>query len=185
LLERYRINPDTLQHHRVREHARGFAAVLRVVSPGGELRGWTVRHLEQRDGPKAVSLRRPAAGSQPWLAWYIVKRREPVYAVEDHFSAMRLYQRGLNAVALTSTEMNPSRAAELRGVGTPVILCLDNNATLSAMQFARRFHLEVRQLREDIKDMTEDALRLWIHSVTLSLPVSDHGARFLSSTRVV
>jgi DNA primase len=96
-----------------------------------------------------------------------------VVAVEDVFSALRLWQAGVNAVSLLGTSLTPTKMAELRRNAGTIVLVLDADAAGRAIDSALRFSIHVRALMgADIKDMTEEQLRLWIASLTSSLPAS-------------
>ena len=95
--------------------------------------------------------------------------RRGVWVVEDQFSAMRLWQHGLSAVALLGTHINHERAVEISSVSNDVFLALDKDATAKAIEYATKFryafNAKVVALTRDIKDQTEEELKELIANV--------------------
>lgn len=90
--------------------------------------------------------------------------------VEDQFSAMRLWQEGLSAVALLGTHINHERAVEISSVSSDVFLALDKDATAKsigyAAQFRYAFNAKVVALSKDIKDMGQEELKEFLNNDT-------------------
>lgn len=178
---RYRLRPATIVHYGLRQSPGGRAAYCPVYGPAGQSRGWVRRWL---DGtlPKVKgfpSHEHPEGAA--WLAWFQVTSKECtrlngglVVAVEDVFSAMRLWERGITAVALLGVALTPVRVAELRRFASSVVMALDADAWPLAISSALRFHTEVRRVEPDIKDMTEEQLTTWTTALFSSLLPSDH-----------
>jgi hypothetical protein len=171
--DRYHLLAATLQHWGLRQTAGGTAVYAPVMSPKGYSRGVVRRWIKGRpDGvPKVQGF--PSTGHGAWLAWFPTRPGGLVVAVEDVFSALRLWQAGINAVSLLGTSLTPTKMAELRRNAGVIVLVLDADAVSSAIDSAVRYSIHVRALwSRDIKDMTEEQLATWIDSLTSSLPAS-------------
>lgn len=171
---RYRLSPATMAHYGLRQGPGGKAAYCPVYGPTGQTRGVVRRWL---DGtlPKVKgypSHEHPEGAA--WQAWFYRDAQRPfaplVVCVEDVFSAMRLWERGITAVALLGVSLTPVRVAELRRFASSILVALDADAWPLAISSALRFHVEVRRVEPDIKDMTEEQLSTWITALFSSLP---------------
>ncbi len=171
---RYAVQRNTLLHYGARQMTAGRALDLPVGGPTRSHRGWVCRWL---DGtlPKVKGYPDPDYQDGPWLAWFPVRAGGLVVCVEDVFSALRLWEQGINAVALLGTTLSTSKVAELWEFATEVVVALDADATVRAIQYAMRQAFHVRRLAVDIKDMTDEALKQWTTSLLSSLPASAHG----------
>jgi DNA primase len=93
-----------------------------------------------------------------------------VWVVEDQWSAMRLWQEGVSAVALLGTHINHERAVEISSVSRDVLIALDKDATARAIQYATQyryaFNAKVIALEKDIKDTSIEELKQLIHDST-------------------
>jgi hypothetical protein len=170
LQARYRVLPATVQWFGLREMAGGMAAYCPVLDPCGRSRGWVRRWLDDTL-PKVKSF--PSHEHPPgaaWCAWFMAKPGGQVVCVEDVFSAMRLWQEGINAVALLGVSLTPLKVAELRRYASRIVVALDADAFTLAISAAIRFHIEARRIEPDIKDMTEEQLDQWITD-SLSWPL--------------
>jgi hypothetical protein len=130
--------------------------------------------LRRIDGtrPKVLGYPAPQAAGMAWLAWFRAKPGVTV-VVEDVFSAMRLWQVGITAAALLGTSLSEAKAAELRRRNPRVVVALDDDASATAIEAARRHQFEYRRLLgDDLKDMTEEQLTEWITTRISSQPVS-------------
>lgn len=176
LADRYRLAPSTLSHFGLRQGPEARAAYCPVYGPTGMLRGWVRRWL---DGtlPKVKgypSHEHPEGAA--WLAWFTVpERTELVVCVEDVFSAMRLWELGITAVALLGVSLTPLKIAELRRFAERIVVALDADAFGLAISDALRFHINVRHIEPDIKDMTAETLTTWTRDLSSSLHASTHG----------
>jgi hypothetical protein len=169
---RYRVQGETLAHYGVRQMSGGRAVYAPVWSPDRRLRGWVRRWL---DGtlPKVKGYPgwdHPQGAA--WMAWFPRQRGGLVVAVEDVFSAMRLWERGISAVALLGVSLSGVKLAELRRFAGTIVLALDDDAFGLALETAVRHSIQVRFVEPDIKDMTEEQLTRWITALHSSLPAS-------------
>lgn len=89
--------------------------------------------------------------------------------VEDQFSAMRLWQEGVSAVALLGTHINHERAVELSSVTRNVVIALDKDATNKAIAHAAQFRYaldaKVVALTKDVKDLDEKELKELLNDI--------------------
>jgi hypothetical protein len=176
LQARYRLQPETMLHFGLRQGPGARACYCPVYGPQGQPRGWARRWL---DGtlPKVKgypSHEHPEGAA--WMAWYsVVPRPYLVVCVEDVFSAMRLWEVGVSAVALLGVSLTPIKMAELRRFAGSIVVALDADAFALAISAALRFHINVRRIEPDIKDMTEEQLATWTKDLSSSLPVSTPG----------
>jgi DNA primase len=90
-----------------------------------------------------------------------------VWITEDQFSAMRLWQEGITAVALLGTHINHERAVEISSVSRDVFIALDKDATAKAIQHATQyryaFDAKVVALTKDVKDMGREELKEFLN----------------------
>lgn len=176
---RYRLRASTIVHYGLRQGPGGKAAYCPVYGPTGQPRGWVRRWL---DGTKPKVKGFPSHDhpeGAAWMAWFPAPSKETaklngglVVCVEDVFSALRLWEQGITAVALLGVSLTPVRVAELRRFAASVVVALDADAWPLAISSALRFHVEARRVEPDIKDMTEEQLAQWISALYSSLPPS-------------
>lgn len=154
----YGIHAATLDGFRVRQVGARAVLYLPVLPPqrNAEERGGMVRYFDGST-PKAVAYK---ATDQAWQAWYRRKAIAGVVIVEDQLSAMRCWQLGWTSVALLGTTITPLKYAEIAAhtpADSPILLCLDADATSKAIAAARKYpRLQVRRLERDIKDDTDE-----------------------------
>lgn len=174
---RYAVLPETMARYGLRQNAAGTACYCPVYGPMGKPRGWVRRWLDGTT-PKVKgypSHDHPEGAA--WQAWFMTDpklARRLVVCVEDVFSAMRLWQVGITSVALLGVALTPIRVAEMRRFAASIVVALDADAWPLAISAALRFHIEVRRVEPDIKDMTEEQLTTWTNALFSSLPVSNH-----------
>lgn len=174
LCVRYRLRADTLVRFGIRQGEAGRAVYAPVYGPGGALRGLVRRWLDgTRPKVKGYPGHDQPEGA-PWQAWYrptaLAYKPTVLVAVEDVFSAMRLAEVGVTAVALLGTALSTVKVAELRNERRQIVVALDADAYCNALGFGVKYTLEVRRLEPDIKDMTEEQLTIWTTSLYSSLP---------------
>lgn len=175
---RYRVAPATLHRFGLRQMPGARGVYCPVLSPMNRSRGLVRRWL---DGtlPKVKGFPghdHPAGAA--WQAWFHADSGcRLLVCVEDVFSAMRLWQEGVTAVALLGVSLTPLKLAELRRHADTIVVALDADAFTLAIAAALRYHVEVRRVEPDIKDMTEEQLLTWINALFSSLPASSHGRR--------
>lgn len=174
---RYRVLPETMSHFGLRQGPAARACYCPVYGPLGESRGWVRRWLDgtlpkvkgypSHDHPQGA----------PWMGWFSAAVRPPlIVLVEDVFSAMRLWQRDITAVALLGVSLTPAKMAELRRPWvSDIVLALDADAWPLAISGALRFHIHCRRVEPDVKDMTEEQLTTWTNALFSSLHVSSPG----------
>ena len=158
LLQRYSIGPSEISRGKL-----GWSdgrVILPVISSTGEPDGCTMRSF---DGAKPKSL----AHTEPdALAWYRNRGSDTLVIVEDQLSAI-VASKYVNAVALLGTNLNQSRATEIRKARfSRVLLALDADAFDKAVGYVRKYRsylpMELLRLDKDIKDMKdEDVIKLF------------------------
>lgn len=170
--DRYRVLAATQHHWGLRQMAGDRAVYVPVMSPKGYQRGVVRRWIQRPPGcPKVQGF--PSTTQGAWQAWFPAAQGGLLVAVEDVFSALRLWQQGVNAVSLLGTSLTPTKMAEMRRSASAIVLALDADAAGRAIDSALRYSIHVRALMgADLKDMTEEQLAQWIVSLTSSLPAS-------------
>lgn len=152
LLQRYSIGPGEISRGKL-----GWSdgrLVMPVISSTGEPEGCTMRSF---DGAKPKSL----AHTEPdALAWYRNRSSGALVIVEDQLSAI-VASKYVNAVALLGTNLNQSRATEIRKARfSRVLLALDADAFDKAVGYVRKYRsylpMELLRLDKDIKDMKDE-----------------------------
>lgn len=173
LAARYRLAPSTMSHFGLRQGPAARACYCPVYGPTGQLRGWVRRWL---DGTLPKVKGYPAHDhpeGAAWMAWYSTEPKPALaVCVEDVFSAMRLWELGITAVALLGVSLTPLKVAELRRFAGSIMVALDADAFGLAISDALRFHIQVRHIEPDIKDMTEEQLLTWTKDLPSSPRVS-------------
>lgn len=138
---------------------RGRVA-MSIRSPKYTHRGWVLRDIWGRPGPKALTY--PDEGEE-MLSWYRKDQNARVVLVEDIPSAVRA-SRYVTSVALLGTHVGTDRAMEIAKYAPSVCIALDQDATGIAVQLAKRYTMiwndpVVLPLQKDIKNMTEEELQ--------------------------
>jgi hypothetical protein len=178
LQQRYRLSAGTLTYFGLRQGPSGTAVYCPVRGPGGQQRGWVRRWLNGTL-PKVKGYPGPEhPEGAAWQAWFHTDpklTRRLVVCVEDVFSAMRLWEVGIASVSLLGVSLTPVKLAELRRFASSIVVALDADAFTLAISAALRFHIHVRRIEPDIKDMTEEQLAQWTHALYSSLPASNLG----------
>lgn len=170
LNDKYRLTEQTLRHWGLAwTPDYGGRVILPVKSHALEDNGVILRsHSVPPVKQKTLTFT-----NQPHvMAWFVtlppyLEEHEPapLVIVEDIYSALRLWQGGINAVALLGTHLNEQRVAEIAKLVRhyPHLkpkLALDYDAFGKAIGYSREFRhllrLEVVKLTKDIKDLNED-----------------------------
>lgn len=140
----------------------GGRIAMSVRSPKYMHRGWVLRDLRGVARAKALTYMEPEEIQQ---SWYKVNRNAPTVVVEDIPSAVRVSMHSVNAVALLGTIINVEKATELAIYASrPIVIALDQDATVKAFQIARKYGLmwdeyRVLPLEKDFKDMTDEQIQ--------------------------
>lgn len=155
LHERYYIGPEQVGKWKLGWHDNRL--VLPVLNVAGEDDGCTMRSFDGAK-PKSLSHTEPEA-----LAWYRNRASDSLVIVEDQLSAIRA-SKYVNAVALLGTNLNQSRATEIRKARfSNVMLALDADAFEKAVSYARKYRsylpLTLLRLDKDIKDMKDEEVQ--------------------------
>lgn len=165
LNSRYGITEETIKHFGIRwappQEARVGRVIIPVIRPSGISDGCVARTIQPSSEPKALTyIERGGV-----LSWFRVspEREQRVWVVEDQFSAIRLWQEDITAVALLGTGMNHGQAIEISSVSRDVFIALDKDATAKAIQHATQyryaFNAKVVALSKDVKDMAREELK--------------------------
>jgi DNA primase len=88
---------------------------------------------------------------------------KPVILVEDCLSCLKIREAGAESIALLGTKLTPATAMEIAAVYRNVVFCLDNDATVKAVELAKEYNLLFDKVsilvpRVDPKDMPMDEL---------------------------
>lgn len=135
-----------------------------VYNQQGKQRGYVCRDLYKEQNPKALSF--VFRDDDTKLAWYLYSRTAPLVIVEDNISAIRASSY-VNAVALQGTSISDDMVDEMiRSAMGPVYLCLDKDATRTAVKLSLRIRprlvTRVVPLEKDLKDHTREELDDWM-----------------------
>lgn len=133
-----------------------------IYGPDSRERGASYRSYEAGVTPKSIiHLHSDDAIGQ---SWYKFKRRsKKVIIVEDQVSAIKMADY-MHSVALLGTNLNESKLNEIKaGEYDHVYLCLDNDATSTAIMASIKYRASLPQLQvvgltKDIKNMDDDEL---------------------------
>ena len=172
--EKYGFIPDTLGW--APEYGR-FVQPIR--GPMGQDRGVTLRCIDGTKQPKTLAY--PAIEDQPFIHWTPhTSYNKIVILVEDWISAEKVSlvpSTAARGVCLNGTHIDYTRAMEISRVAgdTPVMVCLDKDATSKAFGYAAKYKGLIRKLlvyplERDIKDCTPEEIRT----------IYDYGASFSS-----
>lgn len=170
---RYGLQEATWRHFGLRQYQGSRGVYVPIYGPSGASVGWVLRWV---DGTKPKVRTYPGPGlapGAPMVAWFTAELGGLVVCVEDVFSAMRLWERGITAVALLGVNLNPAKVAQLRAYGDTLVIALDADASAHAISQALKYRLAYRRLAIDIKDMTEDQLTTWTTCLPSSPRVSN------------
>lgn len=150
-------------------NTRGPRFVLPILRPDGTVRGKTYRSW---DGhlPKAQINK---LADENMMCWYKPKPYGKVLVVvEDQPSALRIAGAGVDALSLCGTLLNDARLAEIKQQGHDrVWLCLDQDATTSAIKLMASFRmryaqLKIKTIKKDVKNMSVEEFNTYIREVT-------------------
>lgn len=142
----------------------GGRVAMSVRSPRYTHRGWVLRDIKGTAINKALTY---VEEGHPPMSWYTRLQAPNIgtIVVEDIPSAVRASKWITRAVALLGTGCGPERAAEIALTAQrPILVALDQDATKHACDMVERHHLlwgdqtKVVPLKQDLKDMTEEAL---------------------------
>lgn len=142
--------------------------VFPIMGPNGETLGDLARTYNPKDLPKI--LRYQTNFDKEFMSWHIVNRSVGyAFLVEDFISALKIYSLGHNAVALLGTHITPDKISEIRKVFPNVILWLDMDAYLKALDYKKEFGLffnrfEVYCTESDPKDIPREVLRGYLRN---------------------
>jgi DNA primase len=138
--------------------------VLPMYDRDGEPKGVVVKAYKEGDyrGPKSMTYKEPLYDGMSWYVQSSAPVLEEVFLVEDGLSALALHNKGVSAVSLNGTTLNAERISQIN-IGTPkVYLCLDADATRTALKHAIKYlgsvNIQVIRLDKDIKDMDDREL---------------------------
>lgn len=148
----------------------GPRVLMPILDPDGLKRGETFRAYNGAL-PKAIinKLR-----DEEQMCWYRFKKyAKTLIIVEDQPSALRAAEAGLHALALCGTLLTTDRLLEIKKLNyDSVYLCLDNDATVNAVRYAKVFRARLPQLRVkaldvDVKNMAAQQFELFVQEVSL------------------
>lgn len=138
----------------------GGRVAMSIRSPKYRHRGWLLRDIAGRDGPKALTY---VDEGEQGLSWYKPHPHCGTVLVEDIPSAVRA-SRYVNSVALLGTGIGVDRAIEIGEYAPrPIVLALDQDATDLSFRWAKKYALlwgdvKVLPLKKDLKDSSEAEL---------------------------
>lgn len=153
--------------------------VFPIRGASGESLGDIARTFNPRDVPKVLTYRTEL--DREFMSWHVVNRSTGyAFLVEDFISALKIYSLGHNAIALLGTHLNKDKLAEIRKAFPNVILWLDMDAYLKALDYKKEYGLffnrfEVYCTEDDPKDIPRDVLRAYLRKATEELLSSQDG----------
>ena len=167
LNERYCLSEQTVRYWNLRWAPEyGGRVILPVKGPNLEDRG-TVLRTTSGAKPKTFTIR--TESDKPMLAWFLANQSEhaPLYIVEDIYSALRLWQSSVHAVALMGTHLNTEKVREIglmaSALGVQPNLALDLDAFRLSVKYAIEYRdmcrMTATKINKDIKDMSEPELQ--------------------------
>lgn len=130
--------------------------------------GCVLRSMDKKANPKSLTyLFKDGQGRGAWWVNHLMD--DCVVVVEDPISAIRL-QKYVTSVALLGTNLSFATVDDIKGKmnnkhGT-ILIALDKDATAQAIKLAIQYNLilpiTVAMLDKDIKDMTDDELKMFL-----------------------
>lgn len=146
--------------------------ILPVKGPNLEDRGVVLRN--DYGAPKKALTSFNELG-KPNLAWFLANQSEhnPLYIVEDIYSALRLWQAGVHAVALIGTHLNTDRVREIglmaKALDVQPFLALDLDAFGLSVKYAIEYRdmcrMTATKINKDVKDMSEQELNDFLNGM--------------------
>lgn len=140
-------------------NGRGPRVCMPILDPDGVKRGYSWRSYNG-ESPKAIITKLKA--DSPMMCWYKAgKYANTVVVVEDQPSALRLWDQGVDTLALCGTLLTPDRIDEIKAQKySNVILCLDQDATATAVKAVAWYRnklpgMRILPLTKDVKNMTD------------------------------
>ena len=139
---RYKITGESLERAGVRWAEEIESLVFPCYTIDGEFIGYATK-----------SLANPVTSLKSNLFWNTVPPRyfkvmegllrgnDIVYLVEDCLSALKLWQAGVSSIALLCTKLDDSTALVISKAYRKVVFCLDNDATVKAVELSRKYNL--------------------------------------------
>lgn len=136
--------------------------VFPVVNYLGMIIGYIDRSYLGRS-PKALAY--PLSDKELLLNFSVKDLSGTCIVVEDMLSCYRLGNLGYNGVSILGTDISHDTVSLLSSMYSKMIICLDNDATVTANKAQRKYNLyfpkgiETRHLPKDIKDMTDEEIK--------------------------
>lgn len=132
-----------------------------VRSAAGAVRGYELRSIDNKGGPKTLSFRYTPGVFQGYV-WTSEPGRT-VVLVEDIISASRAANAGYYCVSLMGSHVSLDNLTDLPDNIRKVVLCLDRDATDKAIGYTAKygvfFDIEMRRLDQDLKYLTNNQIR--------------------------
>jgi hypothetical protein len=136
----------------------GFALVLPVISPKGDVRGIVLRRINE-SGKKEIKTYKVM--DEPWLCWYRTAVRD-IVVVEDQISALKA-ARFTTSCALLGTGLSQNKVDEIKKVAGKtgkIWIAFDPDAREKALEYLKQYrmycggNLYALMLSKDLKDMS-------------------------------
>lgn len=144
-----------------------------ILGPDGMIRADTWRSYDPKASPKAIITKR--FDNEQAMCWYRQRKfGRTLVIVEDQPSALRIAAAHVDSLALCGTLISVPRITEIAEQKYDrVILCLDKDATLTAIKTVCMYRnklktLVVRPLPKDVKNMGAEEFASFIDEVSLS-----------------
>jgi hypothetical protein len=161
---RYKITGESLERAGVRWAEEMGSIVFPCYTIDGEHVGYVTKCLVQTNvSPKSLLF----WNTTPPRYFKVMERAQrangTVYLVEDCLSALKLWQSGVSSIALLGTKLDDSTALEIAKSYRKVVFCLDNDATVKAVELSRKYNLLFDKVSilvppADPKDMAPEEL---------------------------
>jgi len=160
---KYQIGGETLKSYGVRWSEEIESLVFPCYSLDGDATGFATKILAPAYGKPKSSVYWDATPPQYYAPARPVEVGKPVILVEDCLSCLKIREAGAESVALLGTKLAPATAMEIAAVYRNVVFCLDNDATVKAVELAKEYNLLFDKVsilvpRVDPKDMPMDEL---------------------------
>jgi hypothetical protein len=139
---RYRITGESLDRAGVRWAEEIESLVFPCYTIDGGFVGYATKRLANPvTSPKSNLFWNTAHPRYFKVMEGLLRGNDTVYLVEDCLSALKLWQAGVSSIALLGTKLDDSTALEISKAYRKVVFCLDNDATVKAVELSRKYNL--------------------------------------------
>jgi hypothetical protein len=161
---KYKITGVSLERAGVRWAEEAESLVFPCYTIDGEHVGHVTKCLDRTNlSPKSLLFWNTSPPRYFKVTEWLLRGNDTVYLVEDCLSAIKLRQAGVSSIALLGTKLDDSTALEISKAYRKVVFCLDNDATVKAVELSRKYNLLFDKVSilvppADPKDMAPEEL---------------------------